>query len=84
MFFRQVPLMTMPQIYLGQSFEDELKTRLAPLQEGLRAGVVAFVEQKQEEIKKTVIHAALIGGGVGLVIGVFISPIIRDLLGVKK
>lgn len=73
-----------PNPFLGQTFDEELKARLAPVQEALRAGIISFVEQKQAEIKRTVVHAAIIGGGVGLVVGIFITPIIQDLFGKKK
>lgn len=83
--FRQVPLVTRPQVFLGETFEEDLKSRLAPLEERLRAGVMSLVDQKIiEEAKKAVIKAGLIGGGVGLVIGVLIAPAVRDLLGIKK
>lgn len=72
------------QVSLGQTFDEELKARLAPIQEALRPGIIAFVEQKQEEIKRTVVYAALIGGGVGLVAGILIAPVVRDLLGMRK
>jgi hypothetical protein len=70
---------------LGQTFDEDLRSRLAPLQDVVRAGIVSFVDQKIiDEAKKAVIKAAVIAGGVGLVAGILISPIIRGLLGLKK
>lgn len=70
---------------LGQSFLEDLKTSLAPIKDDLRTAVVSLVDQKvMDEAKKMVVTAALIGGGVGLVAGVLLSPAIRSLLGVKK
>lgn len=80
----QVPLLTGPQASLGETFEEELKARLAPIQEALRPPIITFVKEKQEEIKRTVIYAALIGGGLGLVTGILVAPVVRGLLGMKK
>lgn len=70
---------------LGQTFDDDLRARLAPLQDVVRAGIVSFVDQKiLDEAKKAVIKAAVIGGSVGLVAGIFLSPVVRGVLGLKK
>ncbi len=70
---------------LGQNFLEDLKAGLAPIKDDLRSAVVSLVDQKvMDEAKKMVARAAVIGGAVGLVAGVLLSPSIRSLLGVKK
>jgi len=71
MFFRQVPLVTTPQAILGQ--QQTIDAQLQALQEKFVA------EQKQ-----TMLHVAIISGAIGLVLGVVITPIAKDLLGMKK
>lgn len=70
---------------LGQTFDEELRTRLAPLQEGLRAGIISLVDDKvMEEARKAVIKAAVIGSTVGLVVGILVAPTVRGFLGLKR
>lgn len=70
---------------LGQTFDEDLRSRLAPLQEGLRNGIISLVDQKvMDEAKKAVIKAAVIGSAAGLVIGILVAPAVRNLLGLKR
>lgn len=38
----------------------------------------------QSRVRPMIIKAAIIGGGVGLVLGVLLGPVIRDLLGIRR
>jgi hypothetical protein len=70
---------------LGQTFFEDLKDKLTPFKDEIKAGLVSLVDQKvMDEAKKAVITAAVVGGAVGLVAGILISPAVRSLFGSKK
>lgn len=80
-------MITFPLVRLGQTSQPlspEAQRLVDAQMRALEPQIKALEAEIRDEAKAAATKAAIIGGSVGLVLGIFLTPIIQDMMGTVR